>query len=85
MNLPDATPTPPMCPPQDGGETAELQEALADLIEAFTTGECYETKNPYVRPYVVRGLRALGRSAGISTFGGDWMDVLGKFRRKETS
>ena len=60
----------------------ELQEAIADLLEAFTNGKCYETTNPYCRPCVQRGLRALGHSAGISTFGGDWLDVLKKYRKE---
>lgn len=64
----------------DAEKIKELQGAVAELLEAITSGKTYETKNPYSRPCVQRGLRALGRTTGISTFGSDWMDVLGKWQ-----
>lgn len=55
-----------------------LQGALADTLK-----ELILTPGPYNRPCVQQGLRALGRSAGISTFGNDWMDVLVKYKEKQ--
>ena len=63
----------------DAEKIIELQNAVAALVAAIVNGDTYKTQNPYTRTYVQQGLKALGRSAGISTFGGDWMDVLSKF------
>lgn len=38
---------------------ARLLEAVAELVRSFTTGQHYETKNPYCRSEVKLGLRAM--------------------------
>ena len=67
----------------DQEKIMELQGAVAELLEAFTSGKHYESKNPYSRPCVQRGMRALGRTAGISTFGSDWMNVLDVYTQRQ--
>lgn len=56
----------------------ELQQALADALKPYITGTINTAKNPYHLPYVEQGLKVLGRSLGLSTFGSDWQDVLDK-------
>jgi hypothetical protein len=53
-------------------ETAELVAACKDLIRGYTYGDCYEARNPYIRPYVVRGLKILAKIEGIA----DPLDVV---------
>lgn len=67
----------------DAEKITELQGAVADLLKATISGETNQTKNPYSRTCVQKGLRALGRTAGISTFGSDWMDVLPKWHEQQ--
>ena len=66
----------------DAEKVQELQCAVAALLDSFITGEHYETKNPYIRPCVQKGLKALGRTAGYSTFGSDWADALDNWKRE---
>ena len=46
--------------------------ALRDLIEYVTSGRIYESKNPYLVPEVVEGLKALCQFVGKST--ADYLD-----------
>ena len=42
----------------------DLLAALRGMIEEFTTGRCYETTNPYLRPCVKVAAAALSRAEG---------------------
>lgn len=54
----------------DKTKETELEARLRDLVEYITSGEHYETKNPYTRPPVVEALKTLAKY-----YGGDWMDA----------
>ena len=45
-----------------------LIAACKDLIRGYTTGECYETRNPYSRPNVNRALRLLAEIEGVKDY-----------------
>lgn len=53
-----------------------LLKALKAALIPYLKGECYETKNPYCRPYVKQGLVAVAKTEGKSCFGTDWMDAI---------
>lgn len=42
----------------------ELMDANMRLVQDFTTGACYDTKNPYRRESVVNALRVVGEMVG---------------------
>ena len=42
----------------------ELLAALKDMLRSFETGEHYETRNPYSRPYVQAALAAITKAEG---------------------
>jgi len=50
----------------------ELLEACVALIKGYTHGDCYNTKNPYVRPYVKNALQLIAKIRGIE----DCLDAL---------
>ena len=50
-----------------------LATALRDLIRTFTDGSHYETRNPYTRPPVIAGLKALAAHRGMHA--DQWMDA----------
>lgn len=66
----------------DDGTVLDLAKALAqqnevvaslhDTLRPYQTGECQDSKNPYRRPYVERGLKAIKEITG---FEGNWMDA----------
>lgn len=56
---------------------SEVKEIIQDLIKPYTDGSCYETKNPYARPYVKRALVFLQRE--FYPEAKDWLDVDKKF------
>lgn len=43
---------------------SELLAALKDMLRSFETGEHYETRNPYSRPYVQAALAAIAKAEG---------------------
>jgi hypothetical protein len=42
----------------------ELLASLKDMLRSFETGEHYETRNPYTRPYVQAALAAIAKAEG---------------------
>jgi len=42
----------------------DLLNALRSILDSFVTGEHYETKNPYSRPYVQDALKAIAKAEG---------------------
>jgi len=56
---------------------SEVKKVIQELIKPYTNGECYETKNPYIRPYVVEGLKFLQREFYPEVK--DWLDIDRKF------
>lgn len=58
-------------------ESAQRQQTLllngvSGLYRSFITGDHYESKNPYSRPYVEQGMKAVQEVIG---FHGDWKEV----------
>jgi hypothetical protein len=48
----------------------QIEKCLRDLVEYITSGDHYETKNPYTRQPVVNALQVLA-----NWYGGDWLDA----------
>ena len=42
----------------------DLVSALKDMLQSFETGEHYETRNPYCRPYVKAAIAAIDKAEG---------------------
>ena len=42
----------------------DLLAACSAMLEAFETGEHYETRNPYARPYVKAAIAAIAKATG---------------------
>jgi len=51
----------------------EVKKVIEDLIRPYTTGGCYETKNPYTRPYVKQALKFLQENYYPKAV--SWLDV----------
>jgi hypothetical protein len=44
--------------------TSDLLASLKEMLRSFETGEHYETRNPYSRPYVQAALAAITKAEG---------------------
>ena len=44
----------------------DLLAACSAMLEAFETGEHYETRNPYARPYVKAAIAAIAKATGTA-------------------
>lgn len=49
-------------------QAQKLYNACIDLIRGYTTGECYETRNPYSRKNVQNGLLVLSEINGADKY-----------------
>lgn len=69
--------------PKEKAASLELIGALKEVLQAFASGEHYEVRNPYSRPYVKRAFKAI--AAFEDTFGEFRCVVCGKHHFNEFS